>query len=492
MKKYTLALVVFLFLYVSCNKDDDGGIQGPGTDSVSTQDFMWKAMNIWYFWQSDVENLADDRFTTNEEYNEFLQSEEDPAVFFNSQLRFSEDRFSFFNEDYKELTNNLSGISRSNGVEFGLFFAGDGTDNIFGYVRYIVANSDASNKDISRGELFSGVDGQTLTEANYRDLLFGENAIYTLNMADIDNGVVTPNGKNVELTKQDGLVENPVFITRTYEINGQTIGYLMYNGFTNEFDENLNNAFGELKAAGVTDLVLDFRYNPGGSVNSSRLISSMVYGTNTNEVYIRQRWNDKIQGQFNEADLVDFFANQTGEGTPINTLNLSRVYVIITNSSASASELVINGLNPYMDVIKIGDTTRGKNEFSLTLVDDPDRDGAPYIYSPSRENQINPDNQWAIQPLVGRNENSVGFFDYTAGFAPEILLNEDLENLGVLGDLNEPLLAKAIEEITGVTGKKSFEVKSPVEPFTNSKMFRPMKDIMIMDKPLNFKLPNSY
>ncbi len=492
MKKYTLALVVFLFLYVSCNKDDDGGIQGPGTDSVSTQDFMWKAMNIWYFWQSDVENLADDRFTTNEEYNEFLQSEEDPAVFFNSQLRFSEDRFSFFNEDYKELTNNLSGISRSNGVEFGLFFAGDGTDNIFGYVRYIVANSDASNKDISRGELFSGVDGQTLTEANYRDLLFGENATYTLNMADIDNGVVTPNGKNVELTKQDGLVENPVFITRTYEINGQTIGYLMYNGFTNEFDENLNNAFGELKAAGVTDLVLDFRYNPGGSVNSSRLISSMVYGTNTNEVYIRQRWNDKIQGQFNEADLVDFFANQTGEGTPINTLNLSRVYVIITNSSASASELVINGLNPYMDVIKIGDTTRGKNEFSLTLVDDPDRDGAPYIYSPSRENQINPDNQWAIQPLVGRNENSVGFFDYTAGFAPEILLNEDLENLGVLGDLNEPLLAKAIEEITGVTGKKSFEVKSPVEPFTNSKMFRPMKDIMIMDKPLNFKLPNSY
>ena len=492
MKKYTLALVVFLFLYVSCNKDDDGGIQGPGTDSVSTQDFMWRAMNIWYFWQSDVDNLADDRFTTNEEYSEFLQSEEDPAVFFNSQLRFSEDRFSFFNEDYKELTNNLSGISRSNGVEFGLFFAGDGTDNIFGYVRYIVANSDASNKDISRGELFSGVDGQTLTEANYRDLLFGENANYTLNMADIDNGVVTPNGKNVELTKQDGLVENPVFITRTYEINGQTIGYLMYNGFTNEFDENLNNAFGELKAAGVTDLVLDFRYNPGGSVNSSRLISSMVYGTNTNDVYIRQRWNDKIQGQFNEADLVDFFANQTGEGTPINTLNLSRVYVIITNSSASASELVINGLNPYMDVIKIGDTTRGKNEFSLTLVDDPDRDGAPYIYSPSRENQINPDNQWAIQPLVGRNENSVGFFDYTAGFAPEILLNEDLENLGVLGDLNEPLLAKAIEEITGVTGKKSFEVKSPVEPFTNSKMFRPMKDIMIMDKPLNFKLPNSY
>ena len=70
MKKYTLALVVFLFLYISCSKNDDDGIQGPGTPTVSTQDFMWKAMNIWYFWQSDVDNLADDRFATNEEYNE--------------------------------------------------------------------------------------------------------------------------------------------------------------------------------------------------------------------------------------------------------------------------------------------------------------------------------------------------------------------------------------------------------------------------------------
>lgn len=485
MKKYTLALVVFLFLYISCSKNDDDGIQGPGTPTVSTQDFMWKAMNIWYFWQSDVDNLADDRFATNEEYNAFLESEEDPAVFFNGQLRFSEDRFSFFNEDYKVLTENLSGISRSNGVEFGLFFAGDGTDNIFGYVRYIIANSDASNKDISRGELFSGVDGQTLTEGNYRDLLFGDNASYTLNMADIQDGNVVPNGKNVALTKQDGLVENPVFITEAYQLNGKTIGYLMYNGFTNEFDENLNAAFGQLKAAGVTDLVLDFRYNSGGSVNSSRLLSSMVYGTNTNDVYIRQRWNDKLQGQFSEENLVDFFADQTSEGTPLNTLNLSEVYIITTNGSASASELVINGLNPYVNVIKVGDTTRGKNEFSLTLVDDPERDGAPFVYSPSRENQINPDNQWAIQPLVGRNENSVGFSDYTAGFAPDILLSEDLENLGVLGDPSEPLLARAIEEITGIVGKREFRAKMPVKPFTDSKRQRPIGDNMILDKPLN-------
>ncbi len=307
-------------------------------------------------------------------------------------------------------------------------------------------------------------------------------------MADIADGVITPNGREVMLTKEEGLTENPVFIAETLDINNQKIGYLMYNGFTNEFDEDLNNAFGQFMADGVTDLILDLRYNSGGSVNSSRLLSSMIFSTNTNLLYLRQRWNDKIQAVFSGEDLEDYFASSTNAGSTINSLSLNRVYVLTTNSSASASELVINGLDPYIEVIKIGTTTRGKNEFSLTMVDDPDREGAPYIYSPSREDQINPNNSWAIQPLVGRNENSVGFSDYTAGFAPDIELAEDLENPGILGDVNEPLLARAIEEITGISSKRDFTVKSPLIEMTSSKMYQPMKDNMVLDKPLNLRL----
>lgn len=489
MKKYVVLLLTLGLTFVGCKKNDNGvnGPNGPDPDpsaDVTVQDFMWKAMNIWYFWQANVPDLADTRFTSDADYTEFLQSETDPAVFFDNKLRFSEDRFSFFNDDYKELTDNLSGISRSNGLEFGLFVFQD-SDDIFGYVRYIIANSDASTKDISRGELFTGVDGQTLNRDNFSDLLFGDNATYTLNMADIADGVVTPNGKEVSLTKEEALVENPVFITTTFELSGKNIGYLMYNGFTNEFDEDLNDAFGQLKAAGVTDLVLDMRYNSGGSVNSSRLLSSMIYGTNTDELYIKQRWNPKIQEAFTADDpnaLNDYFASSTGAGTPINTLNLSTVYVLTTGSTASASELVINGLNPYINVIIIGTTTTGKNEFSLTMVDDPSRDGAPFIYTPSRENQINSQNSWAIQPLVGRNENSVGFSDYTAGFDPDFELEEDLENLGILGNMNEPYLAKAIDEILGATSKRDFTVKTPVNLLTSSKMFKPLRDNMILDK----------
>ncbi len=495
MKNFLVLFLGFGILLSGCVKNDDGvdGPDGPDpepTAEVVVQDFMWGAMNIWYFWQAEVPNLADDKFSTDEEYTAFLQTETDPAEFFDTKLRFSDDRFSFYNEDYKELTDNLSGISRSNGVEFGLFLFSN-SDDLFGYVRYIVKNSDASTKAIARGDLFTGVDGQTLNRDNYIELLFGDNATYTLNMADIVNGTISPNGIEVSLTKQEAQLEDPVYIVKSIDVSGQKIGYLMYNGFTNEFDQELNDAVGQLKSDGITDLILDLRYNSGGSVNSSRLLSSMIYGTHTDQLFLRQRWNPKIQAAFTADDptaLEDYFADETSAGTPLNTLNLSRVFILITGSTASASELVINGLDPYIDVITIGTTTTGKNEFSLTMVDDPDRDGAPFIYTPSRESQINPENSWAIQPLVGRNENASGFSDYTAGFAPDIELDEDLDNFGILGDINEPLLARAIQEITGLSSKRDFTAKYPVNLLTSSKMFKPMRDNMVLDKDIHISV----
>ncbi len=487
MKKYLL-LFLGLALFVSAcsdNDDDFVPVVEPEADIV-VQDFMWKAMNFWYFWQADVPNLSDTKFSTNQEYTDFLKSETDPFIFFDN-LTYSEDRFSWAVEDYKTLVNSFAGISKSNGLEFGL--VNSASRGIFGIVRYVIPNSDAASKNISRGEVFNGVNGITLTLENYSELLFGTNDTYTLNMADITATTITRNGKEVSLTKQEGLNENPVFITKTIETGGKKIGYLMYNQFTNEYDEELNAAFGQLKAAGVTDLVLDFRYNGGGSVNSARLLSSMIYGTTTSNLFIRQRYNSKIQSQLSASQVEDYFANKTSNGTSINSLNLSKVYVLVSASSASASELVINGLKPYMDVFLIGTTTRGKNEFSITLVDDQNNPDGPFLYDPLREKNIDALNNWAIQPILGRNENSIGFSDYTAGFTPDVELPEDLTNYSVLGDVNEPLLAKAIEDITGVSGKRDFTVNSPTILMTSSKMFAPTKDNMYLDKEikLNFE-----
>lgn len=485
-KFFKAALLLSLFLIFSCAPEDDVYIDDtvdPDPDAgVQVQDFMWKAMNFWYFWQAEVENLADGRFPNSPEgseaYTEFLLSEDgDPGAFFDNQLLFSEDRFSFYNDDYVALTQSLSGISKSNGMEFGLARIQGGSD-LVGVVRYIIPGSDASNKDIARGDLFRGVNGTLLTENNYIGLLFGENDTYTVNMATIVDDIPQPNGKSVTLTKQEGLQENPIFLNDVFDIDGAKIGYLVYNGFINEFDEQLNDVFGRFKSLGVTDLVLDLRYNPGGSVNTARLLSSMIYGTDTEDVFLRARYNDKYQKilEENGTDVQDFFADKTGEGMALNTLNLKKVYILTTQGSASASELIINGLEPYMDVVQIGETTRGKNEFSVTMVDDRENN---YLYSPSRVNKIASDNRWAIQPLLGRNENADGFSDYTTGLEPDIELREDLSNLGVLGDQNEPLLARAIQEITGgAAAKTDFSVALPVETITSSKMHTPIKDNM--------------
>ena len=487
---FVLALVAFIS--ISCSKEDTPAPTVPDTPDpeptakdVTAHDFMWKAMNLWYFWQADVTDLSDTRFTTDKAYNDYLQAQGEPNEFFNDKLLFSEDRFSYLAEDYVDLVQSFQGISRSNGLEFGLSLFAN-SENVYGYVRYIVPGSNAATADISRGEIFTGVDGQTLNLDNYQSLLFGDNITYTLNMASIENNTIASNGKSVTLTKEEGLSENPVFLTKVIETNGIKVGYIVYNGFTSNYNEELNEAFGTLKAAGVTELVLDLRYNPGGSVNSSRLLASMIYGTDTSKLYIQQRWNSKIQPQLSDSQLKDYFANSTGE-SPINTLNLPRVFIIATGSSASASELLINGLDPYMEVIHVGSTTRGKNEFSITLVDLPSNS---FIYNADKTSSINTKNSWGLQPLVGRNENSVGFFDYTAGFTPDHEIREVLGNYGAFGSLTEPLLAKALSLISGTSTTAKFTVNNsfPLNEIDHSKNHTLLKDRMYLDKNISLEI----
>src|SRR5690606_12673652 len=109
------------------------------------------------------------------------------------KLLFREDRFSFYSDDYKELTKAFAGVSKSNGLEFGLSLFSDSND-VFGYVHYVIPNSNAATKDIKRGDFFTGVNGTTLNLDNYQNLLFGEDDTYTLNMAEINNNVISNTG----------------------------------------------------------------------------------------------------------------------------------------------------------------------------------------------------------------------------------------------------------------------------------------------------------
>jgi C-terminal processing protease CtpA/Prc len=479
MKKFIPFFILLLLLLITaqaCQKDQDDTIVGSSssTANLEVQNFIWKGLNQYYLWQTDVANLADNRFANQAALDAFLTNYKVPQNLFDA-LRVSPtiDRFSWMVDDYVTLEQSLQGITKNNGVEFGLSYKPNSTTEVFGYVRYIIPGSDASTKDIRRGEIFTAVNGTPLTTTNYQSLLFGTNDNYTLNMADYNGTTFSSNGKTVQLTKTT-LSENPILIKNVITVGAKKIGYLMYNGFYADFDSQLNAAFGDFKTQGITDLVLDLRYNSGGSVRTATYLASMITGQFTGKVFAKQQWNTKINSYFETNDpngLRNFFTDKIGS-TPINSVNMSKVYILTTKSSASASELVINGLKPHINVVQIGDVTTGKNVGSVTLYDSPD-------FSATNRN---PKHKYAMQPIVLKIVNSDGFGDYFNGLTPTHELKETISTFGVLGDVNEPLLKLAIAKITG-TGKMTTQsTGTQINFFRDSKSMNPFGNQMYLEK----------
>ncbi len=492
MKKCFLLFLAMGLLLVNCKKndDDDDSVFDPTNiedpiDAIDetksradypVQDFMWQAMNLYYFFENDVPNLDESNYATLDEYVDFISSEANPEAFFFDKLVYSQDRFSFLSDDYKELTQGFSGVSKSNGLEFGLARYNN-TDIIYGYVTYVVKNSDAASKDIKRGDIFTAINGAELffntAEDNNTNLLFGGNDTYTLGLADFVDGEFTLNGKEVTLTKLEGLVENPIHVSKTLDVGGKKVGYLMYNQFAGNSGEPLNDTFGEFKSAGITDLVLDLRYNPGGFSYITQILGSLIHEPDPDKVFYTRRFNSNLEEAWEVVGgektyfVADTGTQDNNSQTPLNSLNLTKIYVIATGSSASASELLINGLRPYIEVVHIGSTTVGKNQGSFTLVDSPE---TGYGYDPDREDAINPNNRWAIQPISSQTENSEGFGDYADGLVPSIQIEEDFDNLGILGDPSERMLARALQEIDGASSKKDLRAKFPVDLISSSSL----------------------
>ena len=88
-------------------------------------------------------------------------------------------------------------------------------------------------------------------------------------MADLNNNLLSPNGKYISLTKTEKFQSNPIQLSKVIESGGTKVGYLMYNQFTQGFDDDLNKVFSNYIAEGVDELVLDLRYNGGGLVSSA-------------------------------------------------------------------------------------------------------------------------------------------------------------------------------------------------------------------------------
>jgi carboxyl-terminal processing protease len=431
MKKlFYISSLAVLLLFSSCFEDLDDTIT-PAT-TIDIQDFIYRGLSFFYLYKADTPELATDAFSSEQAKNNFLSNYQSPEALF-EYLKSDQDRFSVLVDDYVALENALSGVSLNNGMEFGLVFYPDESGNVFGYVRYILPNSDAATKTIARGTIFNTIDGQQLNESNYSSLLAPDT--YSIGLATFDGATITSTGTTITLVKTE-YTENPIHIVRTFTIESEKVGYLMYNGFTRDFDPELNAVFGEFKNEGIQHLILDLRYNGGGSVETAVDLSSMITGQFNGDVFYTEQWNEDRQDQYSSPGL---FNSQISNGDAIHSLNLDEVYILTSGRSASASELVINGLAPYINVVQVGDTTTGKFQASFLLYDAP----APNF----SRSQANVNHTYAMLPLVFKTANVAGNTDYVAGLEPDVALKENYANLGQLGNVTEPLLAEALNDL---------------------------------------------
>lgn len=434
-----LSLLIAGFTSCSTDEDDIDKIPTSHTRNLTVENFIYRGLNEIYLYKADVPQLADGFFSSQAGRNDFLDNYPTPEDLFYDGLTAPQDKFSFIVDDYIELENSFSGISTTTGMSYALSYITSGSNDILGYVRYVLPGTSAEAKGIKRGDIFTQIDGQKLTASNYTALLAPSS--FTITLAKLEGGVLSNTDVKITLTKQE-YNSNPVFISKTLDVGVQKVGYLMYNSFTADYDTQLNNAFAEFKAAQITDLILDVRYNGGGSVRTTADLASMITGQFAGQIFMKEVWNQKYQTYFEQNEpesLLNKFNTTLKTGEAINSLNLTRVYILTSARSASASELIINGLEPYIDVIQIGDVTTGKFTASVTLYDSPN----------FRKANANTTHKYALQPLVLKSVNADGVTDYVDGLTPDYTYKEILSNFGILGDPEEPLLKLALDVIQG-------------------------------------------
>ncbi|MEA4839822.1 MAG: S41 family peptidase [Bacteroidales bacterium] len=467
MKHLIIALfcVILAFSFHSCVlllliDTEDASEDNP---NKYVNDWISETMDDYYYWEDKMPSSTDKTLYPDAYFESLLYQ-------YDAVSAPDGDRFSWISEDWQELVSSIKGVEANEiGFDYVLYLKEKGSTAVIGQVTYTKKGTPAEAAGIKRGMLFDKVNGSDLTTSNYYTLLSttaGEITFGFLNVNYTDEGTFNgyTSGQSLIIQTLASYSENPVYLDSVYQISGHKVGYLVYHFFapdggTNDaaYDVELNRVFGGFKNAGITDLVLDLRYNSGGYSSSAQLLASLIVpNLSKSNVFTYYDYSDFLNNYYLKKYGKDFFNTYFTESVmngevvleAVNNIgnNLGgRVVVLTGRYTASASEQVINGLKPYMEsVILIGDTTYGKNVASYSLYEKDDSK-----------------NKWGLQPIVAKYFNKNNESDFTAGFRPNYVV-DDTGLLGIkpLGDVNENLLNKALFVLGIINNPNPVETRS--------------------------------
>ncbi len=417
--KLFFIVIISLSLFSSCKKEP---ATTPPTSTTLTpamaRDSLYYIMQDWYYWNTVMPTVNKDNYA-------------DPYLLMDAMRYKQFDRWSFV-ADYDQFMAQMQGSFVGHGFRIGL----DDSNNA--RIVMIYSGSPLYADSVRRGWIVKTINGTALAP-----ILIANDGVAYSNLIGASQAGVTnvfvfqkPDGKEKTITStKTSFTVNSVLLADTLHLATGVVGHLVFDEFIAPSATELASAFAYFSGAGVNDLILDLRYNSGGYLDIAQQLTSYIAGNaNAGSPFIKLIFNNRhLDQNYTYPMLSSSYA-----------LTLSKVVVITTRETASASESVMNGLTPFMNVVSLGDTTNGK-PVGMSGGDI----GKKYFIAPVTFKYVNKDDQG----------------DFFSGIAPAHLVSDDITRN--FNDREELCLKAAISYIE--TG--SFPVKKSASEFQRHPQF---------------------
>ena len=442
LKTKFLGIVFIGFLgLTSCKKNTDA-VNTLMSATPDLRDSVYAYSQDIYLWSDNLPTAAIFKPLSYPTADSVMRKVRTYSPFVNGRYQ---DRWSFV-IDKKTWDNVVSGNSSDTGAEYG--FVGDADLR----VKLVYSQSSAGKQGVKRGWKTLKINGIDATRANISQVNTELRKASQSVLFEKPDGTQQTITLTSEAYKSD-YVMNP----RIFLVNGNNVGYFAFDSFLGansgqDTRNELDKVFADFKANNVTELVLDMRYNGGGYGSVSSYLGSLIAPTSAIGKVFASAVHNKKYTKYNKTDNFKNLAN---------SLKLSRVSIIVAKGTASASEELINGLKPVMNVKLIGSTTHGKpvGYYALPVMNS-------YVF-----------------PVALKNVNSVEFDDFYQGFTVDKVQTDDLTR--DLGDPSEACLKTALDYIkTGVllsslsASKVSAELQN-----ANDKIAKERLKVTVFEKP---------
>lgn len=410
MKKLIIFIIAALPLVLSCEKKEDP-VPDPdnnnttGVTPAMARDTLWYIMKEWYLWYDKMPNV------TKENYS-------DPYKLLEA-LRYKEvDRWSFV-ADYDDFLAEMGGSFVGHGFRIGV------DEQNKARIMMLYNQSPLYTDGVRRGWIVKSINGVDIAAA----LLSGNSTAYNNAIGPAEAGITNtfvftkPDGADVTISStKKSFTINTVLAYDTLHLKNGIAGHLVFESFIDPSRNELATAFAFFKQHNVKDLVLDLRYNGGGFLDIAQTLASYIGGnTLAGKTFTKYQYNTKHQNDATINKPFPFISTSY-------SLDLNRLVVITTRGTASASEAVMNGLNPHITVVSVGDTTHGK---------------------PTGMNGWPVGKKYFMWPVTFKTVNSLGEGDYFNGIPPTVPVRDDITH--DFTDRNEANLRQAIHYLENGT-----------------------------------------